>query len=237
MTRPLHIVPDARSEPDPCAAALAAFLRKQAADRFLALTGSMSRLPNAEIVFLDAAFLVESMPSSHPVLVALAEAGLFATEPGGRVRFLETEQVLTTLADPLTARSRSGAEVLDALVVAALAAPRVPWPSAETGPSDVTGSRWKARASAVTLSILLTQVVEARATIARQRGTLNSSADPNVLSRAELLDALEMYAAALAGEGLPVPYHLRDEIRLQGRLVHAGEFGTSADRRRGSRAR
>ena len=55
-------------------------------------------------------------------------------------------------------------------------------------------------------------VLNARADLARQRN-LSGHLEPS--ARVALVDALESYVKSLAERGHPVPYPLRDELRLQ----------------------
>ena len=54
-------------------------------------------------------------------------------------------------------------------------------------------------------------MLSARAGFAQER---NQRAPDQMSARVELLDALEAYVESLADRGLPVPYPLRDELRL-----------------------
>ena len=56
-------------------------------------------------------------------------------------------------------------------------------------------------------------VVEARAALAKERAGPQRAATAEV--RAELLDALEAYVACLHAQHRPIPYALRDELRIQ----------------------
>jgi hypothetical protein len=60
-------------------------------------------------------------------------------------------------------------------------------------------------------------VAVARAVLAqhRQAGSSRASVDE---ARAQVIAALSSYTAALAARQLPVPYALRDELRLQLRI-------------------
>ena len=61
--------------------------------------------------------------------------------------------------------------------------------------------------------VLWHQVIRARGLVAQQRHqTLNR---PITNARGELLAALEAYVSSLATRGRPIPYALRDELRLQ----------------------
>jgi hypothetical protein len=61
--------------------------------------------------------------------------------------------------------------------------------------------------------MLWKQVLSARRAVARQRHVLvNSSL---AAARGELLSALEAYVESLELGGRPIPYALRDELRLQ----------------------
>lgn len=69
----------------------------------------------------------------------------------------------------------------------------------------------------VPLVVLLRDVVEARARFAQERrqpATPPGSADA---ARRQMLAALKAYTAALEARGLPVPYALRDELRIHQR--------------------
>lgn len=56
-------------------------------------------------------------------------------------------------------------------------------------------------------------VVTAREALARQRQQPQRTSDPE--ARAALLDALEAYVESLEERGLPIPYAIRDELRIQ----------------------
>jgi hypothetical protein len=61
--------------------------------------------------------------------------------------------------------------------------------------------------------VLWNTVVNARSVVAAQRhlaATASSS-----IAQAELLSALEAYALSLTNHGRPIPYVLRDELRLR----------------------
>jgi hypothetical protein len=68
------------------------------------------------------------------------------------------------------------------------------------------------------LSVLLNDVVRARATLAQQRRMPQNKLEPSGMARAAMLSALEAYTAALDARRLPVPYALRDELRIQQRV-------------------
>jgi hypothetical protein len=68
------------------------------------------------------------------------------------------------------------------------------------------------------LVMLLNDVVTARATLAQQRRIHQITLQPNGPARAAMLSALEAYTAALGVRRLPVPYALRDELRLHQRV-------------------
>lgn len=75
-------------------------------------------------------------------------------------------------------------------------------PRAEAGPGRTAERRR-----------LWDQVVEARGLVASQR---HLPVDRSFVgARVELLVALEAYAASLASHGRPIPYALRDDLRLQ----------------------
>jgi hypothetical protein len=76
----------------------------------------------------------------------------------------------------------------------------------------------------VPTGLLWQDVMLARARLAqaRSRERLRGGAQGEVsLARADLLAALESYAARLTSEGTPVPYRLRDELRLHAALADA----------------
>lgn len=64
------------------------------------------------------------------------------------------------------------------------------------------------------LAWLLRDLVQARATLARARTQLGASADSGDVARGQVLCAIEAYTTALEGQRLPVPYALRDELRI-----------------------
>ncbi|MDQ3616736.1 MAG: hypothetical protein M3393_08960 [Actinomycetota bacterium] len=66
-----------------------------------------------------------------------------------------------------------------------------------------------------TLAVLLQQVVEARAHLSQERRRSATSTAPHESARAQVLVALKAYTAALAVQRLPIPYALRDELRMQ----------------------
>lgn len=74
------------------------------------------------------------------------------------------------------------------------------------------------------LSVLLKDLHAAREEIGRLRGG-PVSPDRLVAGHASLLRAMEQYAAALTERGLPTPWRLRDDLRLErgidGRYKHA----------------
>jgi hypothetical protein len=62
-------------------------------------------------------------------------------------------------------------------------------------------------------TILWNKVLEARGVVTRERHLpLSRSAS---IARAQLLAALEAYAVSLTNHGRPIPYLLRDELRLK----------------------
>jgi hypothetical protein len=65
-----------------------------------------------------------------------------------------------------------------------------------------------------TLPGLLNAVEFARDRLADRRADARPTVEQNA-ARAELLDALERYAAALDAAHRPLPYRLRDELRLR----------------------
>ena len=68
-------------------------------------------------------------------------------------------------------------------------------------------------------TILWDKVVKARAVVAQQRRQPSSRTSP--IARAELLSALEAYVDSLTKRRRPIPYGLRDELRIR-RLTRHG---------------
>ena len=67
--------------------------------------------------------------------------------------------------------------------------------------------------------ILWNEVVKARSVVTSQRH-LPLGRYPSI-ARAQLLSALEAYAVSLTNHGRPIPYALRDELRIR-RLTRHG---------------
>ena len=65
---------------------------------------------------------------------------------------------------------------------------------------------------------LLDDVAAARSVLNAERGNPQRVVSHTEAAQAELLDRLEAYAAALSARGMPLPPHLRDELRLRRRL-------------------
>ena len=65
------------------------------------------------------------------------------------------------------------------------------------------------------LSILMQEVISARAAMAVARRAPLGALNPVDLIRTRLLHALEAYTAALNARHLPVPHAIRDELRIQ----------------------
>ena len=66
------------------------------------------------------------------------------------------------------------------------------------------------------------EILRARAVLLRARHLQSARLDTRTsveAAREQLVAALEAYADRLAAQGLPVPYRLRDELRLHGALV------------------
>ena len=62
-------------------------------------------------------------------------------------------------------------------------------------------------------TVLWNRVVRARALVTQQSFLPISRS--NAIARAELLSALEAYVASLTKHGWPIPYGLRDELRIR----------------------
>jgi hypothetical protein len=64
------------------------------------------------------------------------------------------------------------------------------------------------------LAALLADVFDAREAVAQRRHAPGGPGEPVAASRLRLLRALEAYAEALEVRHLPMPYGLRDELRI-----------------------
>ena len=85
----------------------------------------------------------------------------------------------------------------------------MPTPTRPVAPEPKRASR----APAVDPIVLWNRVVDAREVVTRERVLpLGSSL---TMARGDLLSALDAYVASLVSRGRPVPYPLRDELRLQ----------------------
>ena len=67
------------------------------------------------------------------------------------------------------------------------------------------------------LFMLLQDVLDARRALAEDRRAPTGPKGSSGAARGDLLCALDAYTAALASRHLPVPYALRDELRIQRR--------------------
>lgn len=65
------------------------------------------------------------------------------------------------------------------------------------------------------LAWLLKDLVDSRAVLSRARAMLANHAESCDEARARVLRALEAYTTALEAQRLPVPYALRDELRIR----------------------
>ncbi len=80
------------------------------------------------------------------------------------------------------------------------------------------------------LALLLKDVVDARERVTHRRG-VQVNRDRDLAARSELLAALEAYVAALEALHLPVPYAMRDELRIQQRVARVSTGPRPAPRR------
>ena len=76
-----------------------------------------------------------------------------------------------------------------------------------------TSTQPSAPRRAVEPTILWDKVVKARAVVAQQRHLPTSRTSS--IARAELLSALEAYVESLTNQRRPIPYGLRDELRIR----------------------
>lgn len=86
------------------------------------------------------------------------------------------------------------------------------------------------------LAALFQEVIKARAAMTVARRAPLGTASALDVTRASLLLALEAYTAALAIRHLPVPYVIRDDLRIQRRIL-GRVADTSARRLRAAEAR
>jgi hypothetical protein len=75
------------------------------------------------------------------------------------------------------------------------------------------------------LPALLQDVNVARKQVGKERTVINAFHPQAFSARLTLHKALEVYAAALATAGWPLPYQLRDELFLYRRLARPGRPG------------
>ena len=69
------------------------------------------------------------------------------------------------------------------------------------------------------LDVLWSELVSARDAVAEARQGPQGLSNMTELARRHLVTALEAYTAALQAQNLPVPYRLRDDLRLQRRAL------------------
>jgi hypothetical protein len=81
-------------------------------------------------------------------------------------------------------------------------------------------------------TVLWEEVIRARAALADERQLTQGSA---AAARAELLRALEAYVECLSARGRPIPYAMRDELRLQRLTCPPDRRTTLASRASGAR--
>lgn len=92
-------------------------------------------------------------------------------------------------------------------------------PNDSTKPQGSILNRLPHRSSAVVpLTVLFNDIVDARAHLAQARQQRGAPTGSCSEARAQMLGALKAYTAALEGHRLPVPYALRDELRIQQRV-------------------
>ncbi len=83
------------------------------------------------------------------------------------------------------------------------------------------------------LEVLLERLLSARQDVGRLRRAPNDQRELHAAQRS-LLIAMESYAAALTQQGLPMPWRLRDDLRLQ-RSIAGHRDSPGARGHRGSR--
>lgn len=69
------------------------------------------------------------------------------------------------------------------------------------------------------LDVLWEELVSARAAVAEARQGPQGASSMTGPARHHLISALEAYTAELVAQNLPIPYKLRDDLRLQRRAL------------------
>jgi len=69
------------------------------------------------------------------------------------------------------------------------------------------------------LDVLWEELVSARAAVVEARQGPQGSASMTETARHHLMAALEAYTTELQAQNLPIPYRLRDDLRLQRRAL------------------
>lgn len=191
---------------DPKAAALARYLRQQAA--FISWSADitdMDSTADAGMALFDAAAIADAMTAGDPRLRALSAAGLFESLPGGHAQFRDSPQIRDAIRRPLVSHSQAGVEIVAGLVATASEHGGLP-----PGERPRTTSRALSHPS---LDVLSQRVREARAAVNTLRQQ-QVRPDTMVSARHCLLAALDDYVGALETRRLPVPPPLKRELDM-----------------------
>lgn len=108
------------SEPEPRAAALAHFLRREAGAVSLSaqMTGNFY-LVHVGMAMLDAAVLAQDLKVDDPILLRLSQAGCFESMPGEKSKFVSTDEIQRAILRPVSGTAEAGATILQSIVTAA----------------------------------------------------------------------------------------------------------------------
>lgn len=191
---------------DPKAAALARYLRQQAAFvSWSADVTDMDSTADAGLALFDAAAIADAMTTGDPRLRALSAAGLFESVPGGHAQFRDNPQIRAAIRRPLVSHSQAGVEIVAGLVATASA--HAESPGEREGPTSPGQHRHPS------LDVLSQRVREARAAVNSLRQQ-QVRPETMVSARHCLLAALDEYVGALETRRLPVPLPLKRELDM-----------------------
>ncbi|HSE69821.1 MAG TPA: hypothetical protein VLA97_03610 [Nocardioidaceae bacterium] len=196
---------------DPRADALAVYFRERAAA--FSLSADVTDTPHtaaAGLALLDAAAEASGLTGEDRRLRALSESGAFESMPDGGARFHESRAVHHTVQRLVLSDAVDGAEIVDRVVAAACE-------NAEQPTGAVHRRQRVAPPGAARLSRLLQEVKSARALLEDQRRLPGTVVRP-ASAHAKLVEALDAYIDALESQGHPIPYAMRDELRLLRRI-------------------
>jgi hypothetical protein len=107
-------------KPEPRAAALACFLRREAGA--VSLSAEMTGHPylvHVGMAMLDAAALAQDLDAGDPILLRLSQAGCFESMPDDRAKFVSTDEIQRAILRPVSGDAEAGATILQSIVTAA----------------------------------------------------------------------------------------------------------------------